>query len=175
MTVQYKQSGNLGSVAEDLFVELFCETFGPDKTQYLFIQYPVIDIYGNRRWIDFALESESFKIAIEIDGERYHNPNKVSSNKYFDDLTRQNSLIYQNWKVYRWAYQQLKGQPEKVKDELRIFVGEMPSFQMLEDYLPRQKGKLIELREHQQAALANLQSMRDQGESIALLYHATGT
>ncbi|MHB8127194.1 MAG: 2-dehydropantoate 2-reductase [Desulfitobacteriaceae bacterium] len=171
----YKQNGSLGSVAEDLFVELFCDTFGPDKSEYLFLQYPFTDIYGNRRSIDFALESEYIKIAIEIDGETYHNPNKVSSNKYYDDLTKQNSLIYQNWKVYRWVYYQLKQHPEKVKDELRIFVGEIPTFKMLEDYLPRQKGKLIELREHQQAALANLQTMRDQGESIALLYHATGT
>jgi len=46
----------------------------------------------------------------------------VSSNKYYDDLTKQNSLIYQNWKVYRWVYNQLKQHPEKVKDELRIFV-----------------------------------------------------
>jgi len=44
--------------------------------------------------------------------------------------------------------------PEKVKDELRIFVGEMTDFKMLEDYLPKQKGKFIELREHQQAALS---------------------
>ena len=121
------------------------------------------------------MESEFVKIAIEIDGETYHNPNKVSSNKYYDDLTKQNSLIYQNWKVYRWVYNQLKQQPEKVKDELRIFVGEIPTFKMLEDHLPRQKGKLLELRDHQQAALSNLQTMRDQGESIALLYHATGT
>ena len=121
------------------------------------------------------MESEFVKMAIEIDGETYHNPNKVSSNKYYDDLTKQNSLIYQNWKVYRWVYNQLKQQPEKVKDELRIFVGEIPTFKMLEDHLPRQKGKLLELRDHQQAALSNLQTMRDQGESIALLYHATGT
>ena len=121
------------------------------------------------------MESEFVKMAIEIDGETYHNPNKVSSNKYYDDLTKQNSLIYQSWKVYRWVYNQLKQHPEKVKDELRIFVGEIPTFKMLEDHLPKQKGKLIELREHQQAALSNLQTMRDQGESIALLYHATGT
>ncbi len=175
MTVKIKQKGTLGSVAEDLFAELFCDTFGPDKSQYLFLQYPFTDIYGNRRSIDFALKSEDLKIAIEIDGETYHNPNKVSSNKYYDDLTKQNSLIFQNWKIYRWVYNQLKQHPEKVKDELRIFVGEIPTFKMLEDYLPKQKGKLIELREHQQAALTNLQSMRDQGESIALLYHATGT
>lgn len=169
-----KQKGSLGSVAEDLFVELFCDTFGPDQSDYLFPQYSVVDIYGKRRTIDFALESEEVRIAIEIDGETYHNPNKVSSNKYHDDLTKQNSLIYQNWKVYRWVYNQLKQHPEKVKDELRIFVGEIPTFKMIEDYLPKQKGKLIELHEHQQVALASLQSMRDQGESIALLYHATG-
>ena len=107
MRVKNKQKGSLGSVAEDLFVELFCDTFGPEQSEYLFLQYPVTDIYGNRRTIDFALESENLKIAIEIDGETYHNPNKVSSNKYYDDLTKQNSLIYQNWKVYRWVYNQL--------------------------------------------------------------------
>ena len=149
-------------------MELFCDTFGPDKSQYLFLQYPFTDIYGNRRSIDFALESDRLKIAIEIDGETYHNPSKVSANKYSDDLTKQNSLIYQNWKVYRWVYNQLKSQPEKVKDELRTFVGEMPAFRILDDFLPKQKGKTIELREHQQAALSSLQNMRDQGESIAL-------
>lgn len=175
MEKEVKYSGKLGSFAEDLFVELFCDTFGPEKSQYLFIQYPFTDIYGNRRFIDFALENDDLKIAIEIDGERYHNPAKVSSNKYYDDLMKQNSLIYNNWKVYRWVYNQLKNQPEKVRDELRTFVGEMPAFRMMDDYLPKQKGKTLELKEHQQSALDNLQAMRANGESIALLYHATGT
>jgi len=79
LTEKIKQKGSLGSIAEDLFVELFCDTFGPDQAEYLFLQYPVTDIYGHRRSLDFALESEDLKIAIEIDGETYHNPNKVSS------------------------------------------------------------------------------------------------
>ena len=137
MNYVIKQSGSLNSAAEDLFVELFCDTFGPDKSQFLFLQYPFTDIYGNRRFIDFALENESIRIAIEIDGETYHNPQKISDNKYFDDLLKQNSLTYENWKVYRWAYNQLKRQPEKVKDELKTFVGEIPYFKALEDYLPR--------------------------------------
>ena len=77
MTEKMKQKGSLGSVAEDLFVELFCDTFGPDQSKYLSLQHSVVDIYGNRRSIDFALESENLKIAIEIDGETYHNSNKV--------------------------------------------------------------------------------------------------
>jgi superfamily II DNA or RNA helicase len=170
-----KEGRYTSSVAEDLFVEVFCDTFGPEKTQYLFVQYPFVDIYGNRRFIDFALESEEMRIAIEIDGERFHNPESVSRNKYHDDLLKQNSLIFNNWKVYRWAYNQLKRQREKVIDELITFVGEMPEFRLLEDYLPKQKGKIIELKGHQQTAVENLQRMRDSGESIALLYHATGT
>ena len=59
------------------------------------------------------MESEEVRIAIEVDGETYHNPSKISSNKYYDDLVKQNSLVYNNWKVYRWVYNQLKNQPEK--------------------------------------------------------------
>jgi hypothetical protein len=94
---------SVNSRAEELFVQLFCEAFGPEKTENLQVQYPCVDIYGRHRYIDFALESPEAKIAIEIDGETYHNPNKVSENKYADDLLKQNSLIYDNWKVYRWT------------------------------------------------------------------------
>lgn len=92
MEREIKYTTSVASIAEDLFVEIFCDVFGPDKTEYLYVQYPFADIYGNRRFIDFALESENLKIAIEIDGETFHNPARVSGNKYYDDLLKQNSL-----------------------------------------------------------------------------------
>lgn len=138
------------------------------------VQYPSVDIYGRHRYIDFALESPESKIAIEIDGETYHNPSKVSENKYADDLLKQNSLIYDNWKVYRWIYSQLEKQPEKVKDELITFLGTSPMFKAFEANLPVQMGQTIELRDYQQEATENLQKMREGGKTIALLYHATG-
>ena len=133
-----------------------------------------MDIYGRHRYIDFALESPKSKIAIEIDGETYHNPSKVSENKYADDLLKQNSLIYDNWKVYRWIYSQLEKQPEKVKDELITFLGSSPMFKAFEADLPVQMGQTIELRDYQQEAIENLKKMREDGKTIALLYHATG-
>ena len=151
-----------------------CEAFGPEKTENLQVQYPCVDIYGRHRYIDFALESPESKIAIEIDGETYHNPSKVSENKYADDLLKQNSLIYDNWKVYRWIYSQLEKQPEKVKDELITFLGTSPMFKAFEADLPVQMGQTIELRDYQQEATENLQKMREDGKTIALLYHATG-
>lgn len=175
MSRNSKDTIRLGSPAEDLFIEIFSEVFGPENTKYIYIQYPFVDIYGRNRFIDFALESRNERVAIEIDGETYHNPEKVSDNKYFDDLLKQNSLMYNNWKVYRWAYKQLNTHREKVKDELKTFLGEMAMFREIDEFLPKQKGKAFALKGHQQEAIESLDKMRQSGETIALLYHATGT
>ena len=73
----------MNSKAEDLFVQLFCEAFGPENTDNLFVQYPFVDINGKHRYIDFTLEDQASKIAIEIDGETYHNSNKISESMSF--------------------------------------------------------------------------------------------
>lgn len=164
---------SVNSVAEDLFVQLFCETFGPEKAGELFVQHPFVDIYGRHRFIDFALETPSENIAIEIDGETYHNPKKVSHEKYIDDLLKQNSLVYKDWKVYRWAFRQLKDTPDRVKDELTTFLS-VPLCNSSPYFLPQQTGSTIELRDYQEEALDNLLEVRESGDSIALLYHATG-
>lgn len=169
-----------GSGAEDLFIQLFSEVFGAEKAGYLYSQYHFYDIYQNSRYADFVLENGPRRIAVEIDDEASHNKNLVAANKFYDDLLKQNSMIYLGWDVYRWAVRQMQNQPETVKDELRLFLGEHPRFREIEDYLPTQKGQAwdasgLELKEHQVEALASLEKMRKAGETIALLYHATGT
>lgn len=71
-------------------------------------------------------------------------------------------------------YSQLEKQPEKVKDELITFLGSSPMFKTFEANLPVQMGQTIELRDYQQEAIDNLKKMREDGKTIALLYHATG-
>ena len=104
-----------GSSAEDLFIELFSDTFGAEKAGYLYSQYPFSDIYQNSRFADFLIENGGRKVAIEIDDEASHNPKLVSQNKFYDDLLKQNSMIYLGWDVYRWAVRQMQQQPETVK------------------------------------------------------------
>ena len=104
-----------GSSAEDLFIELFSDTFGAEKASYLYSQYPFSDIYQNSRFADFLIENGGRKVAIEIDDEVSHNPKLVSQNKFYDDLLKQNSMIYLGWDVYRWAVRQMQQQPETVK------------------------------------------------------------
>ena len=169
-----------GSAAEDLFIDLFADTFGAEKAGYLYSQYPFYDIYQNARFADFVLENGATRVAIEIDDEASHNPRLVSQDKFYDDLLKQNSMIHLGWDVYRWAVRQMQKQPEAVKDELRVFLGNDPRFKEIEDYLPTQQGRALranqlELREYQQEALDSLAAMRQNRETIALLYHATGT
>ena len=68
----------------------------------------------------------------------------------------------------------MEKQPEKVKDELITFLGTSPMFKAFEADLPVQMGQTIELRDYQQEATENLQKMREDGKTIALLYYATG-
>lgn len=165
----------IGSGAEEKFIELFCEVFGPDKGQQVYLQYPFTDIYGKQRTIDFAMNTPEGKIAIEIDGETWHNPQKVSEDKYTDDLLKQNSLTFNGWRIYRWTDSQLNKSIERVKDELVTFLGRNPSLLELNEFLPHQSGEIITLREHQSDALKNLSAMRRAGKTIALVERATGT
>ena len=169
-----------GSSAEDLFIELFADTFGAEKAGYLYSQYPFYDIYQNARFADFVLENGAKRVAIEIDDQASHDPRHISVDKFCDDLLKQNSMVHLGWDIYRFAVRQMQKQPETVKDELRVFLGNDPRFKDIEDYLPTQQGKALdgeklELREYQQEALDSLEAMRANKETIALLYHATGT
>ncbi len=169
-----------GSSAEDLFIELFADTFGAEKAGYLYSQYPFYDIYQNARFADFVIENGATRVAIEIDDQASHDPRHISVDKFCDDLLKQNSMVHRGWDIYRFAVRQMQKQPETVKDELRVFLGNDPRFKEIEDYLPTQQGKALdgeklELREYQQEALDSLEAMRVNKETIALLYHATGT
>ena len=54
--MELSKATSVNSRAEELFVQLFCEAFGPEKTENLQVQYPCVDIYGRHRYIDFALD-----------------------------------------------------------------------------------------------------------------------
>lgn len=59
MKTDYRSAS--GSAAEDLFIELFCDTFGAEKAGYLYTQYHFCDIYQNDRYADFFIENGSQK------------------------------------------------------------------------------------------------------------------
>lgn len=68
------------------------------------------------------IENGGKRIAIEIDDDASHLPGYVSQQKHYDDLTKQNSMIHLGWDVYRWPVRVMQDQPDRVKDEMRIFL-----------------------------------------------------
>jgi superfamily II DNA or RNA helicase len=162
------------STPEDLFAELFTQVFGIEKTPLLTPQFPVEDIYGGSRLIDFALRTLDERVAFEIDGLTWHVPSSEQIAKYEDDLLKQNSLIHQGWRVFRWTDRQVADEPEQIKEQLALFLERIPGLLAFEDFLPKQHGEVLELRPHQEAALEALARLRAEGNTIALLTHAQG-
>jgi len=168
-------SQHRASQPEDDFIELFAQVFGIEKTQLLAPEFPFLDIDGTPRYIDFALRAADRKIAFEVDGPTHYQPPDFDRNKYEDDLLRQNSLMHLGWQVYRWTDHELDRHPERVREQLALFLERIPGLLELDDFLPRQSGAAIDLRAHQQDALDWLALIRHEGKTIALLEHATGS
>jgi superfamily II DNA or RNA helicase len=159
---------------EDLFTDLFTQIFGLEKALLLVPQYPAKDIYDGSRFVDYALRTRDERVAFEIDGLTWHLPDATSVAKYEDDLLKQNSLVHHGWRIFRWTDRQIAQEPERVKEQLALFLERLPGLLSFDDFLPRQTGEVMELRAHQDDALLALQRMRDEGKTIALLDHATG-
>jgi len=174
MIDQYTPRSATSSTPEDLFAELFTEVFGIENARLLTPQYPVEDIYQGSRFIDFALRTVDERVAFEIDGLIWHVPDAERIAKYEDDLLKQNSLVDQGWRVFRWTDRQIACDSEQVKDQLALFLERIPGLLTFDDFLPKQHGEVLELRPHQEEAIEALERLRSQGNTIALLTHAQG-
>jgi len=162
------------SIPEDLFAELFTEVFGVENARLLTPEFPVEDIYQGPRFIDFALRTVDERVAIEIDGLTWHVPDAERIAEYEDALLRQNSLVHQGWRVFRWTDRQIANNPEQVKEQLSLFLERIPGLLSFDDFLPRQHGQVLELRPHQEEAIEALERLRAEGNTIALVTHAQG-
>jgi superfamily II DNA or RNA helicase len=174
MTTSSDERAATSSQPENLFTTLFAQVFGLEKTLLLAPQYPVEDIYGGSRFVDYALRTADERVAFEIDGLTWHVPDPAAIGEYEDALLRQNSLVHQGWRVFRWTDRQIAHEPEQVKEQLALFLERIPGLLAFDEFLPRQEGAVLELRPHQEDALAALDRLRQEGKTIALLPHAQG-
>ena len=172
--MDYPSRGATSSTPEDLFAELFAQVLGVEHTAKLVPEYPVEDIYGGSRFVDFALRTLDQCVAFEVDGLTWHVPDAERIGQYEDDLLKQNSLIHQGWRVFRWTDRQIAEEPENVKEQLALFLERIPGLLSFDEFLPRQHGEVIELRPHQGEAIGALERLRADGNTIALLTHAQG-
>ena len=67
-------------------------------------EFAYVDLEGVTRYIDYALFAEAIKFAIELNGEQFHHPVAIKAKKCRSQLFKQNSLVSDGFKVFRWGH-----------------------------------------------------------------------
>jgi hypothetical protein len=142
---------------EATFEDCFLEAFGDRARMALHREFPYVDAEGSTRYVDYALFATSEKFAIELNGESFHHPVVIGPGRYRSQLFKQNSLVADGFKVYRWS---LKGMRDRERFILEItrFMG------YAQPFIDKSVFKLIRrvetLYEHQQQSLDLLSDAR---------------
>lgn len=164
------------SIADPTPLEAFFEnafeiTYGKEFLSYLHREYEIIDINGRQRFFDYVLYTKQNVIAIEENGITYHHPQLIGKEKYKEQLIKQNSIVAQGVKLYRWSSHNLKF-IDVVCDEIRKYFGDSSNFI---EYNQFEKSRKITLYEHQKVTLKQLDDERKKGIKTFLLVLPTGT
>jgi len=159
------------TIPEAYFEQAFIDTYGRESLDKVEREFPIIDVNGQTRWVDYIIRRKDYVIAIEKNGETYHHPILTKRKGYSKQLVKQNSLVAYGYKVFRWSIEGMKFK-ETFREELKKFLGNES------DFLISQKLSLsrkIILLNHQSSALSDINELRKKGDNNFLVVLPTGT
>ncbi len=157
---------------EDIFEDCFFQAFGDRARMGLRREFTYFDLAGTRRYIDYALFGQSMKFAIELNGESFHHPHVIGPKKYRSQLFKQNSMVADGFKVFRWSMNGMRDR-ERFVLELSRFMGYAQPF--IDKSVYKLKRRTFTLKVHQEQSLEQLRKSRDEGQNTFLLVLPTGT
>ncbi|GAB2695336.1 DNA-binding response regulator [Paenibacillus thermoaerophilus] len=85
-------------------------------------EYEVKDYKDGSRYLDFAFLRPPYDVAIEIDGYGPH-ARDMSRRQFSDQLSRQNQLILDDWKVLRFSYDDIAERPRQCQQVIQQMLG----------------------------------------------------
>lgn len=159
------------TLPEACFEQTFIDCFGRETLDRVRREFPVIDINGHTRWVDYYIRCQKYDIAIEKNGEKYHHPIITGSQKYKSQLIKQNSLAAYGAKVFRWSLEAMKF-TDNFSEEMRLFFGRPENFLLSQKISVTRQFKLFK---HQENALQGLENERKNGSVGSLVVLPTGT
>jgi len=90
-------------------------------------QFPLKLPFTGWRYPDFAIETpEGKRIVVELDGHEAHV--KLSSDKFDEQLLRQNAILCAGWTILRFSFKQLENNAEQCRKLLRTATQMSPVF-----------------------------------------------
>lgn len=156
------------------FALIFEQVFGAQALHALKAETSYIDRSGMRRFIDYELTKKDSSIAIELNGESYHHPLVIGERRYKSQLLKQNSLVSDGKKVFRWSNRGMADET-KITDQLREYFGSADEFVANPAFMAKRDIASFELYEHQDDALRRIADERANGKSTFLVVLPTGT
>jgi superfamily II DNA or RNA helicase len=159
---------------EAIFENSFISAFGESNRGVLYREFPYIDCAGKNRFIDYALFTTTQKFAIELNGESFHHPAAIGAKKYRSQLFKQNSLVSDGFKIFRWSEHGMRDQ-ERFIQELKLFLGSPTEFIPKAHLKIDRQFSTIDLHDHQLDSLEYLRKERSGGRRNFLIVLPTGT
>ena len=155
------------------FESLFEQVYGSKYLYALTREYQYIDLLGKSRYVDYVLKTKSGDIAIELNGEAFHHPLVINRKRYLSQLLKQNSLMKDGIKVYRWSNAGMADE-KKFADQIRLYFGKPETF-CEKPSASQFRHISFSLFKHQEDALSDIQNNREAGKDTFLLILPTGT
>ena len=120
-----KYQSKIRQASEQLFVQEFLYPLLGSKLEAIEPQYPFIDSTGKHRYIDFAYQGSTNRLAFEVNGESYHAEGIISDETFDDNLFRQNEILRSGYRLLRFSYNQLQSPQWRsiVQETLKDFLG----------------------------------------------------
>ncbi|MGL5088643.1 MAG: DEAD/DEAH box helicase, partial [Cetobacterium sp.] len=159
------------SYLEHHFEKIFFEMYGEDSYNLLLKEKQLVGFEGENIFTDYVIEKKYEKVVIEENGESYHHPQKTGLSKYLKQIERQNALVYQNYKVYRFSSNEIQFK-DRMIEEMKVYLGEKDEFQSQNLISENRKYKLYE---HQNSSLKELQELRKDNVKSCVVVLPTGT
>ncbi len=156
---------------EAYFEQAFIDCYGRNYLESVTREYPIIDIEGRSRFVDYYIDTIHGGIAIEKNGELYHHPLLTGRSRYLGQLLKQNSLVAYGIKVFRWSLESMQFS-DQFREELKLYLGGSERFLLAQKV---SVNRSFALYDHQENALEKMQLARQNGERAALLVFPTGT
>jgi hypothetical protein len=147
--------------------------------EHLYAEYEVSGLVQGFRFLDFAYLRPPYRLCFELDGFGSH-AKDLNRWQFADQLQRQNHLIFEDWKVFRFALDDVKEKPQRCQLFIQQLLGKYYGSLLVAPHLSQKERQLAQLFVHlgqevtPTSAAAFLQSSRDHTRRILSSLHAKG-
>lgn len=137
----------------------FSNVYGMNALKYLSREYGICDEQGNNFFLDYLVNTESGKVAVEENGVNYHHPQIIGEIKYRNQLSKQNTCALWGIKLFRFSSEDCAFD-SRIEDDIKQYFGS-DSNSFVADGL--KIDRKVELYEHQEISLEEIQNRRNNG------------